>query len=86
VDVKTPVTLYGKVEGETMISWPRFEKQPSNESNAVGDAVNQMVARERASAAENMRQLQAARAAEAKRQRAESLAAAAVLDTDFKRE
>jgi hypothetical protein len=69
-----------------MISWPKFEKQPSNESNAVGDAVNQMVARERASAAANMRQLQTVRAAEAKRRRQESIDAARVLDTDFKRE
>ena len=69
-----------------MISWPKFEKQPSNESNAVGSAVDVMVARERASAAANMRQLQTVRGAEAKRQRQESLDAAAVLDTDFRRE
>jgi hypothetical protein len=68
-----------------MINWPKFEKQPSNESSAVGDAVNQMVARERASAAANQKQLQAARAAEARRQREESLAAAAVLDTTYQR-
>ena len=66
--------------------FPKFEKQPSNESNAVGDAVNVMVARERASAAANMRQLQTARAAEARRQRQESIDAAKVLDTDFRRE
>lgn len=66
--------------------FPKFEKQPSNESNAVGDAVNVMVKRELAQSAANMRALQQARAAEAKRQRAESLAAAAVLDTDFERQ
>jgi hypothetical protein len=69
-----------------MINWPKFEKQPSNESTAVGDAVNVMVKRELAQSAANMRQIQAARAAEARRQRQESLAAAAVLDTEYQRQ
>jgi hypothetical protein len=68
------------------LRWPTYEKQPSNESTAVGDAVNVMVNEHRAQAAANMKQLQQARAAEARRQREESLAAAAVLDTDFRRE
>jgi hypothetical protein len=45
-----------------------------------------MVERGRAQSAANMRQLQTARAAEAKRQRQESLDAARVLDTDFRRD
>jgi hypothetical protein len=69
-----------------MISWPKFEKQPSNESTAVGDAVNVMVNEHRAQAAANMKQLQQARAAEAKRQRQESLDAAKVLDTEYQRQ
>jgi hypothetical protein len=69
-----------------MISWPKFEKQPSNESNVVGSAVDVMVAQHRAQSAANQKQLQAARAAEARRQRQESLAAAAVLDTEYQRQ
>ena len=66
--------------------FPKFEKQPSNESNAVGDAVNQMVKRELGQSAANMRQLQAARATEARRQRQESLDAARVLETEYQRQ
>jgi hypothetical protein len=69
-----------------MINWPTFQKQPSNESNAVGSAVDAMVSAARAESAANMRQLQQARAAEAKRQRQESLDASKVLTTEFRRD
>jgi hypothetical protein len=69
------------------LNWPTYAKQePNNQTDPVGNAVNVMVSEHRAQAAANMRQLQAARAAEAKRQRQESLDAARVLDTDFRRE
>jgi len=68
-----------------MISWPKFEKNVDNQNTAVGDAVRQMTDRALAQSAANARQLQQARAAEAKRQRAESLAAASVLETEYQR-
>ena len=66
------------------IKWPEFSNA-SKPENAVGDAIRIMCDREVAQSAVNQRQLQQARAAEAKRQRDESLAAAKVLDTDLRR-
>lgn len=65
--------------------FPTFEKQPANESNAVGSAIDLMVAQQRAQSRANMQQLQQARALEAKRQRQESLDAARVLTTGCQR-
>jgi hypothetical protein len=66
------------------IKWPDFSNATKPE-NSVGDALRIMCDREIAQSAANMRQLQQARAAEAKRQRQESLDAAKVLDTDLRR-
>jgi len=62
------------------LKFPQFTNPP-NESNAVGNAVDLMCKRELAQSAANYKALQAARAAEAKRQRQESIEAARVLDT-----
>jgi len=67
------------------LNWPTYTNQPNNDANAVGDAVNRMVDKEIASAAANQRALQAAKAAEAKRQRDESLAAARVVNVRVSR-
>ena len=68
------------------MQWPTYEKQPSNESNAVGNYIDFQVAKQLAQSAANLRHLQAARAEEAKRTRQESIAAQRVFDTDFIRE
>ena len=68
------------------INWPVYEtKAPNNQTDPVGNALKAMTERAVAQSAANMRQLQQARAADGKRQRDESLAAAKVLDTDLKR-
>jgi hypothetical protein len=67
------------------LNWPNYDRKNMTDQNAVGDAIEVMVAKEQAQAAVNQRQLQAARAAEAKRQRDESLAASRVLNTTVSR-
>lgn len=62
-----------------MLKYPQFTK-PNNESDAVGNAIDIMVAQQLATAAANVKQLQAARAEEARRLRQESLDAAKVLE------
>jgi len=64
------------------MQWPTYEKQPISESNAVGNAIDVMVAQQRAQSEANMRQLQAARAADAKRIRQEDIDAAKVLNSE----
>lgn len=69
------------------LNWPTYEtKAPNNQTDPVGNAVKAMGDAAVAQSAANQRQLQQARAAEAKRQRQESLDAAQVLDTNFRRE
>lgn len=69
------------------INWPIYEtKEPNNQTDPVGNAVRAMTERAIAQSAANARQLQQARAAEAKRQRQESLDAAKVLTTELKRQ
>lgn len=68
------------------INWPVYEtKEPNNATDPVGPALKKMMDASIAQSAANQRQLQEARAAEAKRQRQESLDAAQVLDTDLRR-
>jgi len=68
------------------IRWPEYEKTaPDNQNDPVGTALKAMVERALPQSAANQRQLQKERAAEAKRQRAESLDAAKVLDTEYPR-
>jgi hypothetical protein len=66
------------------INWPDFSNA-SKPADAVGDAVRIMTDRAIAQSAANQRALQTAKAEVAKRQRAENLAAAQVLDTTLVR-
>ena len=69
------------------LNWPTYEtKAPNNQTDPVGNAVKAMTERAVLQSAANQRQLQQARADLAKRQRQESLDAAKVIDTNFKRE
>ena len=67
------------------INWPKFEIKPSNESDANGDYIKKMVNREIAQSAANQKQLQQAKAAEARRIRQESLDAERILTTEYPR-
>ena len=63
-----------------MLRWPDFSNtKTAGESTPEGAAINEMCKREMAQSAANCRALQKAKAAEARRLRAESIEAAQVL-------
>jgi hypothetical protein len=65
-----------------MLNWPTYEKQPSNESNAVGDHLKRLTADALQQSAANMRQYQRACAEAARTQRQEARAAALSIPPD----
>lgn len=68
------------------IAWPQFTEEPSNESRAIGSAIERMTSAALGQSRANQKHLQLARAAEAKRLRQESLDAARVLSTEYLRQ
>ena len=64
------------------LRWPTYTTEPNTESKAVGSAVEKMVAAGIAKSAANQRQLQEARAVEARRLRQESIDAATAMPPD----
>lgn len=66
--------------------WPEFSTEPNASANAVGTAMETLIARSTKQAERDAQSLQAARANVAKQQRAEDLAAKEILNTSMRRE